>query len=118
MEKPLNTKYTFEFQDGTTAEMTLAFYALYMLRAKNRSLYERYNAAMNRMGDQKKGGYDELDTIVVLYTAYLCANLNNLEAAMSEEEFLMKCGSDRVSVGRAVRMLTQPKKTQASGNHS
>ncbi|EGC8431284.1 hypothetical protein H9185_001163 [Listeria monocytogenes] len=110
MDKPLNTKYTYEFQDGTTAEMTLAFYALYMLRGKNKSLYERYNAAMNRMSDQKKGGYDELDTLTILYTAYLCANMEDLEHVMSEEEFLMKCGNDRVSVGRAMQSLTTAKK--------
>ncbi len=110
MEKPLNTKYVYEFQDGTSAEMTLAFYALYLLRGKNRSVYERYNAAMNRMGDQKKGGYDELDTITILYTAYLCANMDDLEHAMSEEEFLMKCGNDRVAVGKAMNALTTAKK--------
>lgn len=109
-DKPLNTKYIYEFEDGTTAEMTLAFYALYQLRGKNKGLYERYNAAMNRMGNQKNGGYDELDTITILYTAYLCANLNDIDSAMTEEEFLMKCGSDRISVARAVQHLTQPKK--------
>lgn len=110
MDKPLNTKYVYEFQDGTTAEMTLAFYALYMLRGKNRTLYERYNAAMNRMGDQKKGGYDELDTLTILYTAYLCANMDDLNNVISEEEFLMKCGNDRVAVGKAMQALTTAKK--------
>jgi hypothetical protein len=110
MDKPLNTKYVFEFQDGATAEMTLAFYALYMLRGKNKSLYERYNAAMNRMGDSKKGGYDELDTLTILYTAYLCAHIDRLDNVMTEEEFLMKCGNDRVAVGKALTDLTTAKK--------
>lgn len=110
MDKPLNTKYVYEFQDGTTAEMTLAFYALYMLRGKNKGAYERYNAAMTRMGNQKTGGYDELDTITILYTAYLCANIDGIDGAMSEEEFMLKCGSDRNSVAKAVQHLINPKK--------
>lgn len=115
MEKPLNTKYVFEFDDGSAAEMSLSFYALYMLKGKNKSLYERYNRAMNNLGSQ--GGYDELETITILYAAYVCANLNE-ENILSEEEFLMRCGSDRVAVANAVRELTQPKKRTASGNRS
>lgn len=110
MDKPMNTKYTFTFEDGTTAELTLAFYALYMLKAKDKSLYERYNGAMVRMGDQKSGRFDELDAITILYAAYVCANLNDFESRMSEEDFIIKCGSDRIAVANAVRDLTQPKK--------
>ena len=51
MEKPMNTKYVFEFEDGTTCEMTLSFYALYLLRAKNKNLYLRYNKTMAEMAD-------------------------------------------------------------------
>lgn len=109
MEKKLNTKYTFEFQDGTTAEMTLAFYALYLLRGKNKSLYERYNAAMNRMSD-KKNGYDELDSLIILYAAYCCANLDNISELIPEEEFIYKCGNDRIAVGKAMQELTTAKK--------
>lgn len=109
MEKPLNTKYLYTFEDGTTAEMTLTFYALYMLKGKNRDLYEKYNQAINRMGDQKNHGYDELDTIEILYAAYVCANLADYENVMSMEEFMQKCGSDRIAVARAVKALTSPK---------
>lgn len=108
-KKMMNTKYIFEFEDGTTAEMSLAFYLLYLLRAKNKGLYERYNAAMNRMG-QKNGGYDELDSLTILYTAYLCANMDDPDKAMSEEEFMMMCGSDRMAIGQAMQALTSPKK--------
>jgi hypothetical protein len=117
MNKPMNTKYVFEFEDGTTAEMTLAFYALYMLKSKNKSLYERYNQTMSRMGNQKPNEYDELDAITILYAAYVCANLD-AENIMSEEEFMYQCGSDRMAVANAVRALTQPKKTKASATRS
>ena len=102
----LNTNYTFEFCDGTTAELTLTFYSLYQLKAKNRTMYDRYHKIMSNNAANK---YDELEMISVLYTAYICANLDK-EDVMTEEEFIIKCGSDRIAVANAVRELTQPKK--------
>lgn len=104
MDKKMNTIVDFEFYDGTSAQMTLTFYALYQLKAKNKALYERYNRIM-----AKQSVTEELEMISVLYTAYVCANLND-ENLMTEEEFIMKCGSDRIAVRDAVQGLTQPKK--------
>lgn len=106
MEKKMNTTIDFEFCDGTTTKLTLTYYMLYQLKNKNKSLYTRYNEAMNRLSKQNM---DELDTITILYTAYACANMENGEL-MSEIEFMQLCGSDRKAVGRAVKELTQPKK--------
>lgn len=104
MDKKLNTTIDFKFCDGSTAKMTLAFYALYQLKSKNLGLYNRYNKAMN---NSASGNYDELDMMTILYAAYMCANMN--EEVMSEEEFMMLCGSDRLAVAHAVKALTQPK---------
>ena len=104
MDKKMNTVIDFEFYDGTTAKMTLTFYALYQLRAKNKSLYERYNKIMST-----KGEAGELDMITIMYAAYVCANLSE-ENLMSEEEFMIKCGSDRIAIRDAIQALTQPKK--------
>lgn len=106
MENKLNTTYEYEFEDGSKAKMTLAFFAIYQLKSKNNSLYNRYNQAMNNLS---KNNADELNTMTVLYTAYVCANMDE-KNLMSEEEFLIKCGSDRIAVGKAARALTQPKK--------
>lgn len=103
MDKKMNTIIDFEFCDGTTAKMTLTFYALYQLKAKNKALYERYNKIMT------KNTSEELELITVLYTAYVCANLSE-ENLLTEEEFMMLCGSDRIAVRDAVQELTQPKK--------
>lgn len=97
-----NTYYTFEFEDGDSVQMTLAFYALYQLKAKNKSVYEEYNRVMT------KGATEELDMISVLYAAYLCANLSN--DVMSKEDFLIKCGSDRYKIKEAMEALVKPKK--------
>lgn len=103
MDKKMNTIIDFEFCDGTTAKMTLTFYALYQLKAKNKALYERYNKIMS------KNISEELEMITVIYTAYVCANLSE-ENLMTEEEFMIKCGSDRIAIRDAVQELTQPKK--------
>lgn len=103
MDKKMNTIIDFEFCDGTTAKMTLTFYAVYQLKAKNKALYERYNKIMT------KNTSEELELITVLYTAYVCANLSE-ENLLTEEEFMMLCGSDRIAVRDAVQELTQPKK--------
>lgn len=104
MDKKMNTTIDFEFCDGTKTKLTLTFYALYQLKSRNKMLYNRYNQAMN---NSASGGYDELDMMTILYVAYMCANT---EDVMSEEEFIMKCGSDRIAVGSAVKELTNPKK--------
>lgn len=110
----MNTTINFEFCDGTTVPLTLTFYALYQLKSSKRNLYNRYNEVMARMS---KGGYDELDMITIVYTAYLCANTNERNL-LTEEEFIKKCGADRVALGNAVKDLTQPKKQQAFDNRS
>ena len=118
MDKPMNTKYVFEFEDGTTCEMTLAFYALLMLKGKNKNLYDRYNKTYNGMADKKKD-YDELESLTILYTAYRCANINEPEEnLMSEKDFIIKCGSDRKAIGMAMKRLLNPKKPQAFDNRS
>lgn len=105
MAPKMNTTIDFEFCDGTTAKLTLAFYALYQLKSKNLPLYNRYNKAMNNSAN---GNYDELDMITILYAAYMCANIG-ADEIMAEEDFMMKCGSDRIAVANAVKRLTQPK---------
>lgn len=106
METPkLNTNHTFEFQDGTTTEMTLTFYAILKLKSRDKALYDRYNRAFNAMGSGKS---DELDSLTILYVAYRCANTAE-ETPMTEEEFIIKCGCDRNTVGKAIQALMSPK---------
>lgn len=108
MEKTmLNTTYNFTLADGSTVPLTLNFYFLYQLRSKNKPLYERYNKILSNQS-KKDYEYDEIDNMEILYTAYCCANLNN-EEKLSEEEFLMLCGSDRNAVGKAIKALLAPK---------
>ena len=106
MSKPLNTIYEFEFQDGDKVGMTLTFYALLQLKTKKKHLYQKYANVMTAMN---KGNSDELDSITLLYVAYVCAHMDE-ENVMSEEEFIIKCGFDREAVGKAAQALTTAKK--------
>lgn len=113
-KKMLNTTYDFELADESTVKLTLTFYALYQLKRKNKPLYERYNKIMV---NQSKGNYDELENIEILYTAYLCANMS-CDNLLTEEEFIMLCGTDRQAIGRALEHLLKPKNSKASANRS
>lgn len=107
----LATKYKFEFYDGTTCMMTLAFILLKKLSSKNKTLYDRCQKIM------ANGGKDEFDTLTVLYTAYVCANMES-ENLLTEDEFIEKCGCDRQALMDALTALTNPKKQKASANPS
>lgn len=104
--RKLNTTYDFKFADGSVVQLTLSFYGLYQLRNNHKALYERYNKIM---ANSAKGNFEELDAVMILYTAYVCANSKN-ENLMGEEEFVMLCGSDRKAVGNAVQALINAKK--------
>lgn len=107
----LATRYNFEFCDGSTCEMTLAFIQLKRLSSKNKALYESCQKVMTN------GGKNEFDILTVLYTAYICANMES-ENLLTEDEFIEKCGSDREAISDAFIALTTPKKQKASVSHS
>ena len=107
----LCTGYEFEFQDGEKCQMSLSFIRLKKLGSKRKELSDRYNNVMI------KGTKSELDLLTVLYTAYVCANMDS-EELLSEDEFLEKCGDDHVIIFEAFDALTNPKKRKASGDHS
>lgn len=100
----LNNVYDFELADGTTVKVTLRFYSLYQLKSKNKSVYERYNKIMTA------GPKEELDNCLILYAAYLCANVANIEECMDEMEFLELMPTDREYIGNILGELIHPKK--------
>lgn len=116
-QKFVTAKQIFHFEDETSCEMTLAFYALYLLRAKNKTLYERYKKALASLSN-KDAEYDELDSLTILYTAYVCANIASEQPIMSEEEFVFKCGENRKVVSDMISNLISPKKAKGSVNPS
>lgn len=99
-----NTVYEFELNNGEVVKMTLRFYSLYLLKGKNKQAYERYNKIMI------KGPQEELENVTILYTAYLCANLDHIEECMSELDFLQLVSDDREYVNGVLAKLINPKK--------
>ncbi len=99
-----NTVYDFKLADETTVKMTLRYYSLYLLKGKNKQAYEKYNKIMS------KGPQEEIENVTVLYTAYLCANLEHIEECMSEMEFLMNMPDNREYVNNILSSLIYPKK--------
>lgn len=109
-----NTYVDFELETGETLHLTLAF--IYLLKLKNKHLeqYNEYNKVMT------KGAKDELETLTVLYTAYLCGLLSengSTDDAMDYEEFLTCVSPDREYIGETLKKLIMPKKAQASVTH-
>jgi hypothetical protein len=112
MEKTaLSNRYKFEFQDGSTCEMTLAFILLKRLSSKNKRAYEACQKVM------VNGPKDEFDMLSVIYAGYLCANMDK-ENLLTEDEFIEKCGCDRFEIMNAYDAMTNPKNRKASAVRS
>ena len=107
----LCTGYEFEFQDGEKCQMSLSFIRLKKLASKKKELYDRQQNIMI------KGTKSELDVLTVLYTAYVCANMER-DDLLTEDEFIERCGEDHVIIFEAFDALMNPKKRRASGDHS
>lgn len=105
VEKKLNTECDFELADGQVVKLTLTFYKLLQLKNKDKKLYDRYNKITTEM--QKN--FEEVNIVICLYVAYVCANMGE-DDLLTEDEFIMLCGSDRVAASEAYAQLTNPKK--------
>ena len=108
-------RHTFTFCDGTTCEMTLSFALLKKMASRGkerRELVNRYHQI------QSKSNGTEFDTLTVAYVAYVCANMDSNEHLMTEDEFIVKCGTDRFELNEAMQAMTNPKKRRASGRPS
>ncbi len=107
----LATTIDHEFFDGSVAKCTLAMFRLKMLASKNKNLYNLVTKVL------AKGTEDVFEQIRVVYASYLCANINE-EEVMSEDDFVMMCGSDYAGVAETLQKLINPKKRTASDNRS
>lgn len=98
----------FQMIDGEV-EMTLQMFALYQLRAKDKSVWKNYNKISSGKGED-----GELDIAYLLYVAYMCAcvtkGLDPNERYGSFETFLMELPSDRLAMQSAYEVMTGQKK--------
>lgn len=98
-----NTIFEMEMNNGEKVKMTLNFASLYKLSNKNRKLYLDYNSKIT------KGISEELDNVLILYTAYCCANVEN-DNIMSYDEFLELLPISRQYIGDIMGELLGVKK--------
>ena len=113
-KNPLMRMRKCTLMDGREIEMTLNFCLLYKLGGMDgfSSVYKSYNKIMS------KGPQSEVDNVKILYTAYCCANINNVDNIMSFEDFASLLPEDRTVIGDLLIDLTSKKKKTDSGNHS
>ena len=69
----MNGKIKMKLENGKEVELALNFASLYKIRGLKKDVYDRYNKVI------MKGTEDTFDTVTILYTAYLCANVDNLD---------------------------------------
>ena len=101
-----NTFIDFELEDGTKIQLTLNFARLLQLRSKRKSAYEKYTNALAGKGDAFE------NSLVTLYTAYLCANIEKLdnEEIMDFNTFIDAIPQNFMTVNTIVDKLINPKK--------
>lgn len=101
-----NTFYEIKLLNGEKVNLSLTFARLYMLRAKDKALYEKYNRMIT------KESRDEIDSIFIIYVAYVCTRLD--EEHMSFNEFLEVAPFDRAVIGDAILTLLTPSKKKTA----
>ena len=100
----MNGKIKMELENGKEVELALNFASLYKIRGLKKDVYDRYNKVI------MKGTEDTFDTVTVLYTAYLCANVDNLDECMGEMEFMENLPYNPPELARKCNELIQQKK--------
>ncbi len=108
MSKEINnlktTNMEFELNDGEKINLIINFSLLYQLRSKNKSIYDKYSKTI------LVGSEDLFDFIQIIYVAYLCANINDLDNCMSFDTFIEKMPNDVRKIAEVAGELTQTKK--------
>lgn len=107
----LATMVEHELCDGTKVNCTIAMFRLKQLANVDRTLYD---VVMNTLS---KGTKDIFESVRFVYAAYVCANMG-ADNLITEDDFLIMCGSDYVGLNQTIEKLTNPKKHKVSGGRS
>lgn len=107
-----------ELQNGEVIKLTLNFSRLLQLKNKRKKDYELYN---NVLGGKEKDNL--LGTLIIVYTAYLCANIDKLDddnnnSLMSRKEFIDAIPNSFGLINDIAVELTNPKQKKISDKPS
>ncbi len=103
-----NTYSEITLKNGETVHVTLSYYRLYQLKNKKPEAYNKYFEIT------EKDITDDFDVISIIYTAYLCANIDDLDDMPDEEEFIKLVRFDRRDLLRVFREISVEKKNKIS----
>ena len=85
-----NTYIPMTMESGKEVQLTLNFYRLYLLKTNHKEEYDAYFKI------ESKGSIDEIDVCHQIYTAYLCATMDDEEREYPTfESFLMDLPESR-----------------------
>lgn len=99
-----NTYQELELENGEIVKLTLNFARLLKIKSTQPKLYERFMKVL-----QNKEFDIVFDSLTVLYTGYVCANISN-ESVLSEEEFTELVPFDLEVINVLAGKLIQSKK--------
>lgn len=99
-----NTYQELELENGETVKLTLNFARLLKIKNDQPKLYDKFMKVL-----QNKEFDIVFDSLTVLYTGYLCANINN-ESILSEDEFYENIPFDLEVINVVAGQLVQGKK--------
>ncbi len=109
----INSKIeTLELMDGNTVTLTLNFKRLLWLRGNG---YEKQVNKAMKLFSTKQEDIDILDFPLLIWAAYLCANL---EPAYTEDEFIGLLPWDLTELGEVIASLNAKKKGTPSKKRS
>lgn len=99
-----NTYLELELENGETVKLTLNFARLLKIKNDQPKLYDKFMKVL------QNNNFDIVfDSLTVLYTGYLCANINN-ESVLSEDEFYAEVPFDLEVINILAGQLVQGKK--------
>ena len=99
-----NTYMDFELENGETVKLTLNFARLLQIKSEQPKIYDRFMKVL-----QNKDFDIVFDSLTVLYTGYLCANMDE-ESMLSEDEFMELVPFDLEVINVIAGKLIQGKK--------
>ena len=108
-----NTVQILELNNGEVIELTLTFARLLKVKNHNKKLYGEFmNSLKNKdfdiFFDSAKVLY--VDSAKVIYVAYLCGLNDDMNNAMTENDFLEELPMDFTVINQTVAELINPKK--------
>lgn len=102
----ISSPITLELKNGETVNLSLSLRKVYTLKNKNKELYEKYNKAlMSEVADL-------FNFITIIYTAYICENIDKTSNLLSYDEFIDICPSDMETIGDISEKLMAKKKKE------